>query len=352
MRKKIILFGLLIFAGSMLCMADTVLDGLLKPDSISVSQDTILVVEGATFFAYSLKDHKLIKKFGKKGEGPGELKSLGVVKNIITFTPGKILAQGIDKVIIYSPRLDFVREFKKSPQFTKILPLGNNYVVIERKGERGTSQTVVNIVDEKLKVIKELFKTRAIQQTRGGKFNLEMIPDTLHLSVYNEQVFIEKSEQGFFIDVFDATGKLLYSIEKKKTDQQVTEADKKRLFAALMEDEFVKSQLQRSGGWNAIKERINLTYRATFPQIRDILVRNDKIFIQTFIAKDQKEKYLVLDLKGKTVKEVYLPIPKRPSFLTLMVGMAQRYYDINNNTYYYLVENEDEDWELRTVKIL
>jgi hypothetical protein len=80
-------------------------------------------------------------------------------------------------------------------------------------------------------------------------------------------------------------------------------------------------------------------------------VKNDKIFVQTFITRDQKEKYLVMDLTGKIVKEMFLPIPRRPSFLTRMVGMSQRYYDIQDDTYYYIVENEDEDWELHRVKI-
>ena len=46
-----------------------------RVDSIHVDDSCIYIVEYPCIYLYSLKDFKLFKKFGKKGEGPGHLSS-------------------------------------------------------------------------------------------------------------------------------------------------------------------------------------------------------------------------------------------------------------------------------------
>jgi hypothetical protein len=45
---------------------------LQKPEFINVGENLICINEGAVVFLYDLNDFKLIKKFGRNGEGPGE----------------------------------------------------------------------------------------------------------------------------------------------------------------------------------------------------------------------------------------------------------------------------------------
>ena len=103
-----------------------VLSEVLKPVSIEVSGDRLYVVEGATFYVYSLKDLGLITKFGKKGEGPGELKVTPLVSNSISALNDQLFVEGLSKVIYFSKDGRLLKEVKKIGAFStlKIIPVG------------------------------------------------------------------------------------------------------------------------------------------------------------------------------------------------------------------------------------
>ena len=71
--------------------------------------------------------------------------------------------------------------------------------------------------------------------------------------------------------------------------------------------------------------------------------------MQTFERKEGKEKYYILDLKGKEIGASFLPVPLKTPFIARMVGAEVNFYDITNHTFYYLVENEE--WEIHTETI-
>jgi hypothetical protein len=106
------------------------LTGVLEPESIRVSGNELYVVEGAAIFVYSLKDLSLIRKFGKKGEGPGELKVFPFWPNSITVWPGYIFAEGLDKFIFFSKEGKLIKEHKKIKRFLKVLGLGLRFYAI------------------------------------------------------------------------------------------------------------------------------------------------------------------------------------------------------------------------------
>ncbi len=74
----IIVIILLFFVGSFgeLLMAKKVvtLSGILAPSDIKIDEERIYITQHEEIYIYSLKDYRLIKKFGRKGEGPGEFK--------------------------------------------------------------------------------------------------------------------------------------------------------------------------------------------------------------------------------------------------------------------------------------
>ena len=73
MVRKINLFILLLFfSGSVSVFAAKIvpLQELRKPETIAVDCSQIYITESASIYIYSLKDFRLIKKFGQAGEGP------------------------------------------------------------------------------------------------------------------------------------------------------------------------------------------------------------------------------------------------------------------------------------------
>jgi hypothetical protein len=53
-----------------------VLPEVLKPHMICVSGEEAFVLQGGTVLVYSLNNPRLLRQFGKSGEGPGELREV------------------------------------------------------------------------------------------------------------------------------------------------------------------------------------------------------------------------------------------------------------------------------------
>ena len=107
-KKVFVLVGLL----SLLCsfsFAEIIatLDEVMKPTAIEIDDQNLYVVEGTSVYIYSLKDFKLVKKFGKKGEGPKEFKMM--ITRIIT-QKDDLLINSFGKISFYSKNGKFIKE--------------------------------------------------------------------------------------------------------------------------------------------------------------------------------------------------------------------------------------------------
>ena len=85
--KKILLYLILILIITFNLFTNRIgyLKTLGKPDSIKVDGEMLYVVDGATILTYSLENFSLLKTFGKKGNGPGELTATPFWSNQISL---------------------------------------------------------------------------------------------------------------------------------------------------------------------------------------------------------------------------------------------------------------------------
>ena len=326
-----------------------VLTEILKPEGIEVTGQRLYVVEGASFFAYDLDNQTLIKKFGKKGEGPGELSTVLTFPNNIRIVNDKIMTEGFNKIIFFSKDFKLLKELKKKEIFIhKITPIKENFVAVRMSAEKNKIIFKLLLLDPEMNVIKELYK----QESLDRKKEIIMIRDTIHFAVYKDKIYVEESDKGFLIEVFDSKGNRLYEIKKNIAAPKITEKDKKAIFNNLTEDNLIAVIARREGGWDKFAKAGTFTYPAVFPHIRDIKITDDKIYVSTFEQKDNKEKYMIMDLKGNIIGTSYMPVTGQSSFSARSIGKDNRFYGIAGNKFYYLVENEDEEmWELHSAEI-
>lgn len=326
-----------------------VLSEVLKPEAIEVCGDQLVVVEGAQFFVYGLPELKLISRFGKKGEGPGELKAVPMLPNTLRILPENIFIDGMDKVIFFSRNFQFEREIKKKYMTFKTIPVETNFVAMQMEpaGKNRYYFTIL-LLGPEMNRIKELYK----QAYRETDIDIDMVIDSIHFDVYQNKIYIEKSGQGFSIAVFDHRGNPETEINKEFKPPEITALDKQKMLENFKQDPLVKMMAEREGGWNNFKKKMNFNYPATFPAIKDILVGDDQIVVATYHQQDNLQKYIFMDLRGTIQKTVFLPTPYRSSYLTQAMGRDNRFYGIVNNHYYYLVENQEtENWEIHMCEI-
>lgn len=331
-----------------------VLSSTAKPDNITIHGNELYIVEGAEIFIYSLKDLKLVRKFGKRGEGPGEMLVIpNRYYNCLHVTDDAIYAESYNKLIIFNKDGSVRQEIKKPNIFIrKTLPVGKNFVVVRGiiDQEKKVIYSAVLICDGQLKELKELYRQEFVQQGLQPPVRIQMVMDFTNIDVDGDKIFIDKSPNGFLIDVYDSQGTLLYSIKKNDPRLPVTSSDKEKMLARFKDDPSIKEQSKQAGGYAVIEKFFNLEYNDVYPSIRRIRVNGGKLYVQTFQVKDGKDLYWIMDTKGKNEKQTWTPgFSNIPLTAELLGATLDTIY---NGKLYYLQENiDDEEWELHAEMI-
>ena len=344
--NKILLSILLILLLSVFIFSTKigVLREVLKPEMIQVFEDELFVVEGATIRNYTLPDLELKMKLGKPGEGPGELKITNQWYNTITVRKNYIFVDSLDKIVFFSRNGLFIKEQKKPYGIHQMVPVGNNFIAMKQADLKDKIQfQSINLYDSKIKLIKQLYKQKSPIQSIAR--TTEMIPDILNFWVWDNNIYIEKSREGFLIEIFDSSGKKQHVIRKKISSIKVTDNDKQRAVDKFKEDPFVKQI-----GWDELKKFSKIVFPEMFPPIDSIIVDGKKIFVKTYKKWSNQQEYLVLDLKGNITKKVYLPQVNNAPLMAHLLGV--KYYTICQEKFYFIQENDDsEEWELHVFEI-
>ncbi|MCP4150318.1 MAG: hypothetical protein GY757_21400 [bacterium] len=299
---------------------------LMKPGNICVDGTQMYVVDTATntIHLYSMKDYKLIKQFGKKGDGPGEYKS---APEVVAY-PDYVLLDTFGKVIFYSRNGDYLKEKRLTNRMGGMVPVKDGYVGFSLKvSEDGKSfsQEIVLFDGEfkNLKTVSSLSK-----EEKAGKLVRVAFRDYYGYKLAGDNIYVANTKKGFFFEVFDSTGKKLFEINNKYKKKEVSQERK---------DEFKKKffdRMKKNKYWDLMKDKLKVTYNDNFPAFKTFEIDNGKIYAFTFKKEGEKYELIVMDLKGKELKRLFVE-PSRGK------------YSINNNKYYYIKENEEtEEWEL------
>jgi hypothetical protein len=343
--KKWLIFLLLVMVGSLAFAGKLgVLTDILTPEMIEVSDNEIYVVEGSTIFMYSLKDLSFIRKFGQKGEGPGELKVNPGVSNILVTAGDSLLFMSVEKAIRFAKTGQVIKEFKLPIITNYLCPIGKNYVGVRFKSIAQQKPNIaVVLFNQEMEEIKELYT----QEMSGGQSVVDLTSDSLNISVYKDKIFIDQSPKGFVISVLDANGSQLYQIEKEYKKIKFTEEYKEMALNRIKQDKAI-----RTIGWENLKNLIKIIHGDYLPPIRDLAVTDEQIYVKTYQKQGDKDEFIIMDLKGNILKKAYLPAVKEPGFGNEVLGRAAKFYKIYQNKFYYLYENEEEEeWEVHVEPI-
>ena len=324
-----------------------ILPEIMMPNSITLSGDELYVVEGATIFVYSIESLELLRTFGKKGEGPGELRVTPAYLNKVRVYSDHVMVEGVNKLVFFSREGKLIREIKKKSGILQTIPVGKNYAVNKLRIDNNTVYNGVSLFNPQLEEIKELYSIPHIQQGQLPSAKIDMLLDYPSFRVYKNKIFVEKSTEGFLIDVFDVNGKKLYQISKNYQKTKISERFKDEISERFKEDPLIKSI-----GWDTIKKGVKLTLPETFPAIQSMEISCDKIYIQTYkTSKNKDEEYIIMDLSGNTIRKTYLPKFKNVTLIGSILGT--KLYVLQDDKLIYLAENEKtEQWELFIEEII
>jgi len=343
--KKLIFIFMLFYCTSLFFTSDLgTLPGINYPHTLMVQGDKVYVLEECTIYVFSLKDLTLLSRFGQEGEGPGELKKSSFYTNSFYILDDEVFVDSIDKILYFSKEGKFLRERKKKGVLvTRMVPIRDHFVVMDLDRKNGKKEYItISVLNSDMNKIREIYRQKSPVQI-DSTF---MVPDAPHFCVWQDKIFVEDSIRGFVIHVFDSFGKKLYEINRPFMKVEVTKRDKEDIFSIYKSEPVVKQI-----GFENLKKRVNFIFPKFYPAVQDIRIFNSRICVKTFGKKAGKEEYILMDSLGKRFYKIYMPKVKKANFLALLNGVELPLYSIDQNKFYFLEENEDEDWELKFISI-
>jgi hypothetical protein len=316
----------------------TPLPDINKPGFIYLDKKQVYVTEDTSIYIYSLNDLKLIKKFGKRGEGPQEfMLNPGVGPLFLDVSSKDIIVGSFGKISWFTKDATFIREFKlPNPMVMDLRPFGRNYIGTQFNIGK-VMYKVLNLYDEKMEIVKEIDRVEhTFQEGKGVKV---MNVNPIHV-VYNNKLFIAW-KNDLVIKVLDSDLKELYTIEHPLERQKIREEDKKKII------HYFKTSSETKAYFELIQP---ITFPEMYPAVFEMFITGEKIYIVTFKPSDEKEDVqntgiLILDIKGKFLNEVIYP-------LKMATPLRQSPFTIYEGKLYQLVEDPNkEEWSVHVTKI-
>lgn len=316
----------------------TPLPDINKPDSVYLDKKQMYVTEDTSIYIYSLNNLKLIKKFGKRGEGPQEfMLDPGLGPLYLDVSSKDIIVNSFGKISWFTKDAAFTREFKlPNPLVMDIRPFGRNYIGTQFSMSK-VRYRILNLYDKKIEIVKEIDKVEHTFQAGKGLKVMHVNPTHV---VYDNKLFVAW-KNDLVIKVLNSDLKELYTIKYPLERQKIREEDKKKII------QYFKTDNETKAFFNLIQP---ITFPEVYPAILEMFVTGEKIYVVTFKSNDEKEdvqntEVLILDIKGKFLKKV--PVP-----LKMMTPLKQSPYTIYEGKLYQLVEDSnEEEWSVHVTEI-
>lgn len=308
----------------------------VNPDMYRLHDGKFYVSEDAVIFIYSMKDFKLLKKFGREGEGPKEFYiNRARANDMVDFelVNDKLIVNSWGKISYWSKLGEYISERRIPKNVGSWFEFLDNRIV-GRKFTRGKNNMTyhhVVLYDNDFNPLKTIYShIHGAQWRHRLKFNPLAIEQAF-IQTCNNTAFAIDGARGQII-VYDHEGNKKFSAKNPDEPVKFTEQMKKDRIDSYKTSKFW------SGMYAARKHLFD--WPDYLNPIRWFYLdpAKNRLYMQAYDQKDNTRKYFVFDFNGKFIKRTWLP----------WEGMLR----FNDGKIWQLKENEDtEEWELHVSQI-
>ncbi|MCK4760858.1 MAG: hypothetical protein KAW12_01570 [Candidatus Aminicenantes bacterium] len=343
MTKFIVAFivTLIFFSSSLFPEKLAVLPELNRPSMMDVSGSELYILDDFQVKVYSLKDYRLLRKFGKKGQGPGELFDLPDSPLTMIVGKEKVLLNSLYKIIVYEKSGKMLKEKKFAPSFLiEAVSHGKNYALTKFWRKDGTAVATTCLFSPDLKELKKLCETTIPNSYKKRKIVMPPVSTFARCGSDRLFVFDQTRTKDFTIKVFDLEGKPLPDIKASYRELMMGDSFNKKVMDTLRAHPAFKILPPD------FKKMLHIP--EVLPVFRQCRVKDGKLYVQTYREKGDLSEFYILDFSGKVLKKIFLPGADR---LQIRINPAAT-YTFQGGKYYYLVDDIDEEqWELHVKKL-
>ncbi|MGE5340156.1 MAG: hypothetical protein ACM3SY_01625 [Candidatus Omnitrophota bacterium] len=340
---KIILISLMIIYCGIVIFPEKVADlpELNKPHAIECDGENFYIVDDTTAHIYSIKGCKHLGSFGRRGEGPYELNTPFYSPAKILLLNDRVMLSSDYKLVVYTKKGKPIDEKVFRQGYDDLIPFKNNYVGVDVEvNERLLRTSKILLISPDFKTKKTLITFVNPPIGIPNRMGWALPLDTF-INVANDNLYVFNMQQDKEIFVFNSEGKQIKRLTVALPKIKVTEAVKNDMVDYLKSIGYGKVLRVRN---EEIKNRC--FFREYLSTAKLCKIKDGIIQLETYERKDGKYQIVLMDLNGKIIKKLFLPIPT----YGLIEGSRFFSYCFDKNTYYYLVDNDEtENWELHKI---
>ncbi len=336
MKRRIVFYFLVVFSFlSVFAGQEIALKDLQNPETIAVDRNQIYITEGPCIYIYSRSDFKLIKKFGKDGQGPGEFKTISPFMPLrLNVISDQIIVKSMEKISYYRKDGTFVREFKPPTNYgVTVERFGNLYLGFSGKQDNGKLLNQLVIYDQNFSVKSVLLEAESPFQ--GLKKGTKLFSGNIQFQIIRDRCFVF-SEDDFVIDVFDLNGKKVKRIKIDYQRVKVTSAIKQDTEKFFQENALTRQY------YEYMKP---LIFPEFLPAIWVLAGDGQFVYPVTFLREKNKQELMIIDAAGKILKKTRVAFDLK--------SLIEPYpFSVYDQVLYQLVEKDEDDfWRLRIIPL-
>lgn len=324
------------------------LPGINQPEMMIADGESIFVLEGVKVHVFCEKTLSPRYTFGKQGGGPGEMNADMRNRLLIRFVGDNIFLSNWHKGIFYTKKGQMVRELRFPFMVNQIVPAGNRWVLSRFiPGENGVNAMNVILYDSAFKKVKTLYKKVDIHYRRSRK--LDAPNQMIFIEVSGNQIFVADQKVDSEIMIFNLDGEKTGSIKLLDKPLKLTEGFKKEVYQWFEDGWSGRFKLMAEQmGLSRAQMREMIAFSEYFPTFRNMMLKDDRIYVEMFTKQGTRSRFQIFDLNGKKMGDVFLT-DNEPGRIKMLPKFG---YTFSNNSYLYIRENvEGETWELVREKI-
>jgi hypothetical protein len=306
----LLLLLLSVFPGFAVKLA--VLPELNRPSYIDIRENEAYVLDDTVVKVYSLKDCRLLRQFGKRGNGPGELMPNDEIPLQMQLVNGQVFLNSQTKFIHYSYAGEVLKEKATHFMCMQIIPLGKNYCISRTDFTRKIEIFFhIMLFDQDLNLLKTIYTSKPTSTIRSrGKVIIPSNFTYMKLAPSGKRLYVFSGRQeDFQVLVFDLQGKPLKPIKMDYQCPKWTDSFKQEFI-----DWFKTYPRFRAMGGNEDLIKQYIEFPVYLPAIRNILAEENRLYVQTYKKKANDAEFFVFDENAQLIKQVFLPIPFSPLF--------------------------------------
>jgi len=316
------------------------LENISQPSMFLVNYDRIYILENANIYIYSLKDFKLLKKFGKAGEGPGEFKysKSEQMPMFMSFYKNQLLVNSPMKLTYFDLDGNYKRELRAKTVGRILYPNDNTYIGLGSiPVENNRFYMGVTLFENDFNVKKVVFLSDF--EVNNPRKIILPFTNFFYKPIYKGKFYINTSSDEFKINVYDKNGKQDYVIRKKYPKIKIYPNYKNEVM------EFIKKSPKFKSAYEDFRKLLKI--RKYYPPIRDFKISDDFIYVITFKRKSELWECIKMNLKGEEKGRTFVKLNYYQH-----LSLYPLLYSVYKENIYSLVEDdEDETWKIHIQKL-